>query len=283
MKNILLPTDFSENAYNAALYSLQLYREEHCNFILLHSFEVAGYFTGSVFVARPNEHHIETTKNLSEEKLNDLKNKLQTLSSGSNHGFETVSRNISLEQAVNMEIRFRKIEVVIIGTQGETAARNVAFGNNTINLMENVTNCPVLAVPSHVKYKGIKEVVLPTGFKLDYGGGDLDYLISLVKTHHAPLRILHIEEAGLDTVQEDNRNALNSLLEPIPHSFHYLSFVSVPVGIYCFTESRGSDMIAFLNKKHSFFENLLFEPLYKRIGNFSQIPVLVLQMDNSDL
>src|SRR5690606_31903750 len=108
-------------------------------------------------------------------------------------------------------------------------------------------------------------------------------LIYLVKIHHAPLRILHIEEAGLDTVQEDNRSRLDELIEPVPHSFHYLSYVSVPIGIYCFAESRGSDMIAFLNKKHSFFENLLFEPLYKKIGNFAQIPVLVMQVDESVL
>lgn len=283
MKNILLPTDFSENAYNAALYSLQLYRDVQCNFILLNSYEVEGYYKGSVFIAKPNERTIDTTERSSEKKLEELKFMLERLSSDTNHRFESVMRNIPLEQAVNREIRSREIEVVIIGTQGETAARDVAFGNNTINLMENVVNCPVLAIPSHVKFTGIKEVVLPTGFKIEYAPGDLNYLISLVKTHHAPLRILHIEENGLDTVQEDNRQALHSLLEPVPHSFHYLSFVSVPVGIYCFTESRGSDMIAFLNKKHSFFENLLFEPLYKRIGNFSQIPVLVMQMDISEL
>jgi nucleotide-binding universal stress UspA family protein len=283
MKNILLPTDFSVNAYNAALYSLQLYREVQCNFILLHSYQVNGYYEGSAFVAKPNIRSIDDLERSSEKKLEDLKKDLESHIPGNNHRFETVMKNIPLEHAVNLEISFRKIEVVVIGTQGETAARDVAFGNNTINLMENVTNCPVLAVPSHVTFTGIREVVLPTGFKIGFSTGSLDYLISLVNTHHASLRILHIEEAGLDTEQEDNRSFLNKLLEPIPHSYHYLSYVSVPIGIYCFTESRGSDMIAFLNKKHSFFENLLFEPLYKKIGNFAHIPVLVLQIDHSGL
>src|SRR5690606_4790201 len=210
--------------------------------------------------------------------LRQLQGQLEKISNPG-HKFDTVFKNLPLDRAVNYEISFRKIDVVIIGTQGETAARNVAFGSNTINLMENVINCPVLAVPSHVTYTGIKEIVLPTGFKIGYDPEELEFLISLITSHHAALRILHIEEAGLDTVQEDNRNALSKLLEKVAHSFHYLSFVSVPLGIYCFTESRGSDMIAFLNKKHSFFENLLFEPFYKRIGNFSQIPVLVMQTE----
>jgi len=282
MKNILLPTDFSENAYNAALYSIQLFNEETCNFILLNSFDVNGYYPGSLFIARPNQKTIQDIEASSKEQLNLLQVQLEKLSSPG-HKFELIFKNITLDKAVNDEISSRKIDVVIIGTQGETAARNVAFGSNTVNLMENVINCPVLAVPSHVTYTGIKEIVLPTGFKISYKPEELEHLISIVRSHHAALRVLHIEEAGLDTVQEDNRNTLSSMLEEVSHSFHYLSFVSVPLGIYCFTESRGSDMIAFLNKKHSFFENLLFEPFYRRIGNYSQIPVLVMQTENTGL
>lgn len=281
MKNILLPTDFSANAYNAAIYCLQLYKKEPCNFILLNSFDVNGYYAGSLFIAKPNQKTIEEIEANSKEQLNNLQGQLEKFTDP-DHTFEVVFKNITLDRAVNHEINSRKIDVVIIGTQGETAARNVAFGSNTVNLMENVMNCPVLAVPSHVTYTGIKEIVLPTGFKIGYKPEELEYLTSLVSTHHAALRVLHIEETGLDTIQEDNRNILASLLEEVPHSFHYLSYVSVSLGIYCFTESRGSDMIAFLNKKHSFFENLLFEPFYRRIGNFSQIPVLVMQTENTE-
>jgi hypothetical protein len=38
-------------------------------------------------------------------------------------------------------------------------------------------------------------------------------------------------------------------------------------------------MIAFVNKKHNFFEKLLYNPLYKDLGSYSIIPVLVLQPD----
>src|SRR5690606_37350832 len=226
MKNILLPTDFSANAYNAAIYSLQLYKEEPCNFILLNSYEINGYFSGSMFNARPNEKTIQETEIISKEQLRKLKEQLEKLSSPC-HKFEILFKNIPLDRAVNYEISSRNLDVVIIGTQGETAARNVAFGSNTINLMENVINCPVLAVPSHVTYTGIKEIVLPTGFKIGYDAQELEYLTSLITSHHAALRVLHIEEAGLDTVQEDNRSALSKLLAGIAHSFHYLSYVTV--------------------------------------------------------
>ena len=36
MKNILLPTDFSENSWNAIEYALKLFEKKSCNFYLLH-------------------------------------------------------------------------------------------------------------------------------------------------------------------------------------------------------------------------------------------------------
>ncbi|WP_373282945.1 universal stress protein [Aquaticitalea lipolytica] len=35
MKNILLPTDFSDNSWNAIKYALQLFKDEKCTFHLL--------------------------------------------------------------------------------------------------------------------------------------------------------------------------------------------------------------------------------------------------------
>ena len=36
MKNILLPTDFSENSWNAIIYALHFFEKSICNFYLLH-------------------------------------------------------------------------------------------------------------------------------------------------------------------------------------------------------------------------------------------------------
>ena len=38
MKNILLPTDFSENSWNAIKYALQLFKTETCKFYLLNAY-----------------------------------------------------------------------------------------------------------------------------------------------------------------------------------------------------------------------------------------------------
>jgi hypothetical protein len=36
MKNILIPTDFSENAWNAIVYAASLFKKNECSFYLIH-------------------------------------------------------------------------------------------------------------------------------------------------------------------------------------------------------------------------------------------------------
>ncbi len=39
MKKILLPTDFSDNAWNAIFTTLKLYADQECKFYVLHAYE----------------------------------------------------------------------------------------------------------------------------------------------------------------------------------------------------------------------------------------------------
>ena len=43
MKKIILPTDFSHNAYNAIEYALQLFKDVESTFYLLHTYTPAVY------------------------------------------------------------------------------------------------------------------------------------------------------------------------------------------------------------------------------------------------
>ena len=48
MKKILIPVDFSENAWNAALYAAELYENNVCEFYLLHVFHFDAYTTSNL-------------------------------------------------------------------------------------------------------------------------------------------------------------------------------------------------------------------------------------------
>lgn len=277
MKNILLPTDFSENAWNAIIYAITLYKDEACNFYFLHAYDVNDYHDSSKLTPIPAKEALKKALDLANHDLQRLMEILKITYHNPLHVFHSLAENKSLIAAITSEINSKEYECIVIGTQGSTGAYKTLYGSNTIAIMEQIKNCPILAIPSHVAFSGLSEIVLVNGYKNSQKKNDLKYLIKLANETNASIRMLYIDEgSGLSENQKKNKSLLDAHLENVPHSFHSLAHVSVPVGIYCFTESRGSDMIAFINKKHSFFENLLFTHLYRDVGKYALIPVLVL-------
>lgn len=279
MKTILLPTDFSDYSRNAISYALQLYKKEACFFQLLHVYKVRDYEESSRLTPKPAPGVLEKAKEVIDVELKQMVEDLKNKSPNKDHEFGFTAANKPLVPAVREAIINHKVDLVVIGTHGHTGDTEVVYGSNTVNLMEEIKRCPILAVPGHVRFHSIREIVLAHGFKAELTPKDLNFLVQLSHNFNAPIRILHImEEGGLNERQKENRRWLFEHLreQKAEHSFHSLEFLNIPLGIYAFTESRGSDLIAFINKKHSLLENLLFDPLYQDLAHFSKVPVLVL-------
>ena len=64
--------------------------------------------------------------------------------------------------------------------------------------------------------------------------------------------------------------------EDIDHSFHTLSDSNIPNAIASFVKSRDIDIIAFINRKHFFFESIFSRPLVKEIGHNATTHILAL-------
>lgn len=279
MKKILLPTDFSKSSKNAILYAIGLYKKEliEVTFTLLHSFKVNDYQEDSRFIPVPSEVAVKKEKRSVQEKLQRIADKLKKDPEFSGINFNIVATNQPLTKAVKQQIKKDRAELVVIGTRGHTNSNGMTYGSHTLDLLEEITHCPVLAVPNGVKFGSIDEIVLANSYKSELSHADLKFLISFSKKLKSSIRVLHItEEDGLSELQKKNRDRLKEKLKDITHSFHSLEIFSIPLGIYSFTESRGSGVIAFINKKHSFIENTFLDPLYRNLAHYSKVPLLVL-------
>jgi len=278
-KRILLPTDFSKNALNAIRYALELYRPMDCDFYFMNVYHVDGYaLDNMMMVPEPGETAFESARVRSEEGLENLMEQLRIHPDNPKHTYHTISTFNSLLEAINDTIAKKDIDIVVMGTKGSTGSRTVIYGTNTINIMEKVKVCPVLAVPENVRFSAPKEVVFPTDFKSVYKHKELVYLMEIGKIHQAFIRVLYIDDGdGLNTKQKENKELLKTILGNSDHSFHTLTDVKVQEGINTFIESRDSDMIAFINRKHHFFGSIFSKPLVKELGYHSQIPILVLR------
>lgn len=276
-QRVLMPTDFSKNALNAIRYAVDMFKDQHCEFYLLNVFQVDGYSLDNMMVPEAGNRIYDAAKKASKDEFQKLLDILELHITNPKHTYHTISSYNSLIDAIKETVAKKDIDLVVMGTKGSTGAKGVIFGTNTVATMEAVTDCPVLSVPGDFRYSPPVEIVFPTDYKTSFKRRELAHLLDISKMHKTPIRVLHImEETKLSKAQEANKELLETILADLESSFHTLEDTRVHKGIGLFIESRGSDMIAFLNKKHSFFGIMFTKPLVKEIGYHARIPILAL-------
>ena len=276
-KRILIPTDFSKNALNATRYALDLYAKLNCEFYFLNVFRPDSYTTNSLLIPEPGSALYEASKLESEEGFIKLMDMLELHHDNPKHTYHTISTFNFLSEAMKQTIANNDIDLLVMGTKGASGGRGVIFGSNTVNTMEKVTACPVLAVPEEVRFSPLKEIVFPTNYKSAFKRSEMKCLIEIAKMHEASIRFLYVnKKPELTETQEYNKQLLDDILETEKHSFHSLSKKNIAESLTTFVESRDSDMIAFINHKHFFFGSVFSKPLVKEIGYDATVPILAL-------
>ena len=275
---VLLPTDFSDNSRNAINYALELFANEPCDFYLMNAFSSKATVIDILLNAASGNELLYQAEKKSKKELSKVLDKL-ILSKSSDflHQFKMVSVFNNPVKAIKELIEKKDIDIVVMGTKGETNNKGTIFGSIAVQVMEKVRNCPVIVVPLKAIKKIPKEIVFPTSFKTHYKKRELRYLIDIAKKCNATIAILHIsQDKELSKIQKDNKKLLSEILEEVPITFHFLSHFDVEPALNMFVESRNSDMVTFINKKHAFFGSILTKPMVKGISFHSKVPILVL-------
>ena len=278
MKNILLPTDFSDNSINAIRYALEIFKDVNCIFYLLNIYGIP-YLTEQELTDYDKVNMVKMEESLfmsSQKELEKILKKLVKIPNP-NHKFKTISDYNFFINSVKQIVKDKNIELIVMGTKGATGAKEIFMGSNTGDLIMK-TNCNLLAVPENTIYQKPKEITFTTDFKIPYKKEDLFELIEITKLHESTIRVLHLaDEKTLDEEQRINKKALNHYFENLSYSFHTLTNTNFETALNCFTQSRGDiDMIAIIAKQYNFFQRLFFKPKVEELSFHTKIPLLVL-------
>lgn len=277
MKNILLPTDFSENSWNAIKYALHFYENTTCNFHLLHVTLISNYITGEFPIIPTTDILEKTLLKQAKTDLKKLLKKIEKLPVNSKHHFFTHSSYNNFIDAVRDYISEKQIDIIVMGTKGASGISEVIIGSNTGDLITKV-KCPVLIVPENAVFSIPKEIAFPTDYNLFYQTKILERISELAKMYDSSIKILHIVKKNeeLTEFQLENKEFLNNFFSGEKHSFHKVTNIKVEAGVQCFIESRNIDMIIMVAKNLNLFQRILFRPTVEEISYHTEIPFLVL-------
>ncbi|RNL86281.1 universal stress protein [Sinomicrobium pectinilyticum] len=280
MKRILLPTDFSDNAWNAINYATELYKNEECMFYILNVFKVYSYSTVNMMYPEAGNPVYDVAYKESQKGISDIVRRL-VFAKNPRHYFEGISKNNFLTDAINYLVEEKGIDMIVMGTKGAGNTRGSNYGSNAVTVMEKITSCPVIAVPSEGEFLGLKEIIFATSYEILCEKNELEPLLNLAGKFNATIRILHIRKnEELTEIQVANRRLLEDDMTDTKYTFHSLTNIEPAVGISCFAESRDADLIALVNRKHSILHRLMKKPVIKGITFYSRTPLLVMHVQN---
>ncbi|MBT8280147.1 MAG: universal stress protein [Muriicola sp.] len=280
MKTIILPTDFSQNAYNAVTYALELFKEEECKFFLVNTYTPAIYQSEYILHSPGQIGMGDVYQTFSMEHLDELKNKLQRRFKNPKHTIITHSVfNLLVDEIIDLA-KEEEVDMVVMGTQGATGAKEIFLGSHTVHVIKKAP-CPVLAIPANCKYEEPKAILFPTDYEIDYQHTKLSALMDLARRHKAKINVLHVSTGfELSEGQESNRKGLSNMFSELPHEFHDLPSQEIIAGINGFKSKSKVDLLAMIQNKHTFLERLFIEPIIKKIGFHVTIPFLVMPHPN---
>lgn len=278
MKRILLTTDFSENAWNAIFTALKLYADVHCQFYILHVYEPN---TLNLLGSRSQQRLgiiYDSLSKYAKQELEGILNYLKINHLNPNHHFTAISRSETLEEAAGSVATEYDIDLVIMGTQGATGAKEVFLGSNTVNVLNNIKNIPLLAVPVGFNFQKLKTIIFATNFMAPYKKNELEQMIELATLWTAKIEVVHATiESKLNDTQISNKSILKDRLNVVDYSFKDIPFNgNISNSIDAYAAPKKSCFLSIIRHHQTFWERVIGEPVVKKIAFHSNIPVLFL-------
>jgi len=272
-KSILVPIDFSNNAFIAAQYARAFAKKYGYDLHFVHVFQA---FKSAFQSHSTNEKDSEQASISSQGKLDAFESKLGIPSTEATFCCVQGTFISSIQNYINEH----QISLVIMGTHGETGARKNVLGSNTYDVAKDI-NCSLLIVPERSHDFKLTHAVLFT----DYQKGDEDTLKSfmeVVSDDKLKYSIVHMHPEVKDpTVYEE--------LELEEHRYHLQNNLGIEqLEMQLIRSKESSNLVREVveelqadvllltwNSDKNFFEKLFSKSLAKAIIMNPMVPVFL--------
>lgn len=273
MKNIILATDFSENARNAIVYAINLLGDKDVEYTLVNSFwepqmNKDVLITIRDILEKRSEEGLQKEIEFIQEKFPD-----KTINVG------TQSIHGRLSDVVNDLAKKKRYDYVIVGTKGKTGSWYI--GSVAKQLVQK--SCvPIIVIPENAKYKSISKIVYATDLVEDESFL-INQLISFAEIHEAHITVLHVDR---DTSNSEwSIDELKRIVDKSSYKrvmFEELISKNTEDAILNYTEENEIDLLAMTTYTTLLLKKLFHRSLTKQILLNSDIPMLVFNRKNYD-
>jgi len=276
MKIILLPTDFSKNSLNAIDFAMKMFKGNNCTFYILNVQKASSFVSDNLMSAPTLANLYQVIVDTAKKSLDNLIKRIKSKYNNQKHELIPIVDYDNFIDSINQICEAKKVDLIIMGTKGTSGIEKVVFGSNTVRVMQRGI-APVLAIPNNYKYKKLKHIVFLSNYLKQYKNEDLSVLLEIILLYNSNVDVLHVSEGkNITTVQKQNIKSLNDFFAEVAHNFIDLKGDNVIKEVSNFIKQNKVDLLAMVNRKHSFFERFLSTQKVEDFGFNTQIPFLVM-------
>lgn len=262
--NILIPTDFSDNADLATEFAFKIAAASNGKVTVLHAYDLP-YSDRSMSTSL-----LEVMKENAESNMKDLENKLRDKYQGE---FETLVRLGNPIRLIAESSNLPEYDLVVMGTKGASGLEEVLIGSNAASVIQN-TKKPVLVIPPGAAWSAIDKIVFACDLDPKVKEQPLQRLRTFAQTLGASIDVVHIQSEKAP--QQGSRDFYSKNLEGVVHEFTILKNDDIEQAITAEAKKEDAKVIAAIAKRYGFFEGMFHRSITSRLAYHTQLPLLVL-------
>jgi nucleotide-binding universal stress UspA family protein len=276
MKNILVPTDFSPTAHNAALYAVKLAAQMGiAEVVLYHAYQMPVIIDPMAMA--PVMQSLDEAQ-LKKDSFERLEKELLLLK-------PYCAKDIRIRYTADYALLVNGLDDVclkencgwiVMGITGGGAVEETLIGSNTLHVAKNST-FPVIIVPPKAAYKMIHRIALSCDLRSVAEHTPVTPIVKFVQAAQASLYVLNIayQNTGFDEERDRENQVLQQLLKEVKPRYHFVEHADFMEAVNGFIDEEQIDLLITIPKKHGLLDRLFRKSHTKQIAFHSHVPVMV--------
>lgn len=271
MKTIIVPTDFSETAYNAARYAIGLAGQTGATRIVLyHAYELIVPIP-DLPTAVPMV-NMDDLRASSMEGLRNMQSQLKQ-SVPANITLDIRADNHLLAASIDQVCREELADIIVMGITGGSQLEEILVGSNTVDVVKT-SAYPVIVVPTHAGFSPIRKVVFACDLRKVTKTTRKDVLTRLLDIFQPELHVVNIQKEGRENFHPEENQALDNMLHNYNPQYHFLDRPNVPDAVTTFAQEQKADLLLIIPKRHGLFDSIFKRSNTSRIAFHTNVPLL---------
>lgn len=271
MKNILVPTDFSENADKALDFALALAHKFNATLHIIHAYSSTG----------KAGHLANLDRVIKEDREIEMAKFMESTKASISFDIQLSGRCRKGEpnEVIADEVENVEADLVVMGTLGASNLGKKLMGSTASNLIKNIFT-PVLAIPTAVEYTDLENMIVALDAQSMAIPRTLNPMIELAQKLGLSIHLVHVSSDKLHTeIDPTIKDYLTSF--SISFSYNKIQSNDVLGSVIGFANDKGNSLLCMISHQRSWFENLFHSSVSQQLALKSNLPLLILHDSTS--